>query len=304
MRTLSLAVLSVLLAGTAWSQDGGDFGDFVTRAKKIPVPEAAPLQKGGAKKYKKPPFFAGLPERFTAAADDPLQTALFDAAVDRGKLDWYDVSRETEIGGKLYKVTIAVSNALKIDGVRINMRYDFAQKLADKLGYVLPTMTVAEMVGKQAAVKFTQQSAPMQEHVVDGTNTTVTAMVKHSALVDEQVNGRAGLANNEGKWFILTKKCWVDNGGKQKSGIYGWWADDGSLIQPRSLFHELQFADYSQVVRFMAATATIKPDGGTAYSVSTAKLLTGDVSEPALAKLISDEGVLAEARHPSVPKAP
>ena len=296
----------VLLAVSAWPQENVDIKQFLKRSREgagVADAPAVALTEGNAD-APKPRFFESLPETFTASDTDPLETALVDAAASRGALEWFDVSREVKIKGKKYKVTVPVSNALKIDGVRVNIRYDFAQKLADRLGLVLPTPAVADLVQKNATVRFSPQSGPMQEDVVAGRNTSVTAMIKHSRLVDAAVDGRSGLANNEGKWFVLTNQFWWAPQGRQKSAIYGWWRDDGSVIQSGYLAHELQFADYSQVIRFMGKKSTYQEEGGSPQDIDTAALLS-DKDSPGhtgLAWLLSDEGPLPEPRHPAVPK--
>jgi hypothetical protein len=245
----------------------------------------------------KPPFFASLPERFTASPNDPQQLALLEAVADRGEIDWFMLDKTSKDGIRL---RLPITNAVKVDGVRINLRYDIAQRLADRMGVLLPTPKVADMVQAQATCRLSPQglTQQMQNHVIAGTNTGVTAMVEHSALVDKALQGCKGLTNNEGKWFVLSKLFWTA-AGQIKSGIYGWWRDNGQIIQSNILAHELPFSDYSQVIRFMGPTVVVTLPGEVSFDMPTSEMLTSDK----FASLISYEGALPGSRHPNVPLA-
>lgn len=246
-------------------------------------------------------LWANLPDKLHG---DKAQQLLMAAVLATGVNDWHIVSEDR--GGTT--VTVLVSNAVKVDGVRVsNVLYSNAQRLADRIGLLLPTTRIADMAHRAAVVRFGAEHAyvPLIPTITAGCalkngQPTVCrggsrdATVGLSAVVDKLVAGRTGLADNEGKWFVIDRALFVPGAG---SGIYGWWRSDGSLVQSKVTAHpELGFSDYSQVLRFVGPTTVIQPAGQPPFEMPTGDVYTSST----WAHLLVKGGPLPGYRHPGV----
>lgn len=251
-------------------------------------------------------FWASLPEKLFEA-----QHELIGAILKRGNWEAFPVTEQRVLSdGRVVTVTVTVTNAVQVDGVRVSsLQYPYAQQLADELELLLPTPRIADMVHRAATVSYPAESlfVPLSKVVTAGCprdkngnlilckNTTKAATLELSRVNDELGQGAAGLRDNEGKWFVLSKRVFDD---PTRSGIYGWWLKSGRLLQTNIVPHELFFSDYSQVLRFVGPTAVVQIGQDSPFTVATSTLYTS----PEWAFLVSDEGPLPDHRHPDVPK--
>lgn len=158
-------------------------------------------------------------------------------------------------------------DALKIDGVRVNVSAVLEQKLADVFDASLLTAQVADIMFTQAKKRIEPQ--PMQ------ISTSVASMLKHSTNVDRAIGtpNPGGLVAPVGKHWILDKN--VDNN-PHRACTYGWHfvgttmrgikgystassfnqnfprAQNNSVIQPNWTGHDMWHTDYSQTCQLVS----------------------------------------------------
>lgn len=196
-----------------------------------------------------------------------------------GDLGWWPV--ESTHGGR--RATLfATTDALKIDGVRVNVTHATAQRIADALGARLPTSRISDLVWQQAAVRCAPQ---LQSPCSSSTD----AMRLHSGAVGAEIHGRAGLCSTVGKDWVLTARL---HGHADRAANYGWHKADGSVWQTVGTAHNLAHSDYSQTLRLISAEVLV--DGAP-------RQLDDLLRDRALAPLVSAEGALPIIRHPGVP---
>ncbi len=197
------------------------------------------------------------------------------------------------------------ADALKIDGVRVNVSADTQQKIADVLGCFLLTPKLADLLWAQRGVTLPPFPRPI--------TSSTTAMIEHSAKIDaalSQLPPTEGILATVGKHWVL------DNALASKPGRamnYGWHFEGAAyqnikgevcasllkepsgsytrLIQGRGTAHDRYHVDYSQTCVLVARTARV--DG---QPMDLSELLTN--SE--LAPLASHQGPLVLLRQPGV----
>lgn len=202
---------------------------------------------------------------------------------------------------------LVMEDALKIDGVRVNVSATLQQKLADLFDASLMTAQVADIVYVNANRKITP--APMQ------ISSTVASMVKHSTNVDKRLSSLAtkeGLVADPGKHWILDKKMEASPG---KACNYGWHFVGSSfqgisgfavptkfnnvdskpvkVIQPNATAHDALHSDYSQICQLVSQTCWI--DG-------TEKRFSELLIDPTMSVYVNHNGPLKYTRQPGVPE--
>ena len=166
-------------------------------------------------------------------------------------------------------LTIYVSSdALKIDGVRINVSATLQQEIADRVGGELLTTEIADLIWVRGdrITPSTQTNCPL----------TVAGMLHHSQEVDgklEKVENRKGIATNTGKHWVRDNL----NLNTPHAINYGWHKKPGPsdgknlapslrkvdgyplrLIQTRGTFHDRFHWDYSQTCTLVCNVCTYK----------------------------------------------
>lgn len=202
-------------------------------------------------------------------------------------------------------------DALKVDGVRVNVSATLQQQLADIIGARMPTARIFDAMYTQADIRI----LPMPRQIV----MTTAAMIDQNNKIDAALARAVGSAEAaQGKLIGGISKTWLLDKNFEKSAQavnYGWhfpgstfqtkaWeasetgAKDPSsgqaqrLIQGRGTVHNSQHQDYSQDAYFVLNKATL--DGQT---VALDDILTN----PELAPLASHQGALTILRQPGVP---
>jgi hypothetical protein len=212
------------------------------------------------------------------------------------------------------------TDALKIDGIRINVSAALAQQIADLLGCSLPTAKLMDLTYMQRDVTLPPFPAAKIGVNLTAMDTT-EAMIKESAKIDAALADKGnpqGIVNTVGKGWVLDNGM-LDAFGKPKllSGVpmavnYGWAFEgtyDGQkfdpcasapssnvrVIQGRGYRHDCKHTDYSQMCLLVDRNCII--DG-------QAMDLLDVLSNPDLAKLAHHEGVLKVFRQPGTPGDP
>jgi hypothetical protein len=165
-----------------------------------------------------------------------------------------------------------------------------AQRIADQLDCVLPTRKMVNEIYAAAEVKLTPSPIPPNAAM-----TTVPAF----AQINETIHAQRALALNShplGALVAGQKKDVVISARlaavTNKVAIYGWHQTNGIAIQPLFLGHSTTWVDYSHGIRLIAKN--MLENGET-------KTVAGVLSDPKLCGLISDEGVITNARYPTNP---
>jgi hypothetical protein len=157
-----------------------------------------------------------------------------------------------------------MKDALKVDGIRVNVSAELQQKLADLFGASLLTSHIADLMFINAVHRV--EPCPMT------ISSTVASMVKHSQMVDTKVGLKTtGLVASPGKHWILDKKLDWNTG---KACNYGWHfvgtnykgikghpagskqnqlnGSPVSVIQPNACAHDMKHSDYSQICQLVS----------------------------------------------------
>jgi hypothetical protein len=215
---------------------------------------------------------------------------------------WTDVSYST--GGYVAKFQV-MEDALKIDGVRVNVSARLQQNLADLFDASLMTAQIADLVYISSVRRIDPSPMPI--------STSVTSMVKHSKSVDEKLkklSNDSGLVADPGKHWILDKKLEQLSGracnygwhflGASYQGINGFSAAsslnkiNGSpvkVIQPNATAHDAMHTDYSQICQLVSQTCWV--DGNE-------KRFSDLLTDSSLSVLVSHQGPLKITRQPGV----
>jgi hypothetical protein len=169
------------------------------------------------------------------------------------------------------------------DHVRVPLGLPAAARIADELGFFLPTTRIVDAIYEQAEVQLAP--APMEP-----TSAMVTTdyMRRHDATVTRQRSRMTRfldtLTAGQKKDLVLTTRLYSKPG---QVAIYGWHQPNGRPIQPLSTVHGAQYADYSHGIRLVARIAYVN-----GRKVPLEELMR----HPELASLVSSEGPVDPAR--------
>ncbi len=161
-----------------------------------------------------------------------------------------------------------------------------AQRIADQLGCVLPTRKMSDEIYAAAEVKLTPSPIPPTPAMTTvplfaQINETIHA--QRAALLASHPLG-ALVAGHKKDVVISPRLASVTN----KVAIYGWHQTNGVAIQPLFLGHTTAWVDYSHGIRFISQNMIVN---------GTPKTVAEVLADPKLCGLISDEGVITNARY-------
>ena len=188
--------------------------------------------------------------------------------------------------GKETSITICVtpeylSVGSNRDFVRVPMGLPAAIRVAEELGFLLPTTKMVDAIYNQAVV----QLAPSPMKPTSQMESTAY-FIEHDATVDKQhAKSKKSLGNltaGQKKDIVLTSRLRTKSG---RVAIYGWHRTNGKPIQPLSTVHGAQYADYSHGIRLISQTAFV--DG-------KAVNLKDLIQDRELASLVSNEGPIRD----------
>ena len=161
-----------------------------------------------------------------------------------------------------------------------------AQRIADKLDCTLPTRKMVDAIYAAALVKLAPSPIPPSAAMA-----TVPVFAQHNKTVWAQ---RMALTNlyplgalvaGHKKDVVISRRLAVAT---NNIAIYGWHQTNGVPIQPLFLGHAWWWVDYSQCIRLVFNTMLV--DG---KEKSVAEVL----ADPKWCSLLSDEGIIADARY-------
>jgi hypothetical protein len=163
---------------------------------------------------------------------------------------------------------------------------DTAQRIADRLDCTLPTRKMVDAIDAAATVKLEPCPIPPSAAM-----TSVPVFIQYNQAVWAQ---RMALTNRyplgvlvagDKKDLVLTPRLVRAT---NNVAIYGWHHTNGVPIQPLFCGHAWWWVDYSQGVRLVSRTMLVN---GAEKSVADV------LADPNLCGLISDEGVITNARY-------
>lgn len=226
------------------------------------------------------------------------EAAIFEA-VQSGRADvvWKPIKSQYKNWEGIFYV---FSDALKIDGIRVNITAKTQQKIADFWGYSLLTAKLADLIFAQADVIV----KPFPRKIT----ATTKAMIEHSSDIEKAVAGRTGLISTVGKHWILDVALARPRMANQAIN-YGWHFKGGlpgikgeipaardvvpgvRVIQGRGMHHNYIHSDYSQTCILVARECEIN---GTVMDLHEV------LNHPDMAFLASHSGPLPILRQPGV----
>lgn len=165
---------------------------------------------------------------------------------------------------------------------------NIAQHIADKLGCVLPTRKMTDAIYAAAEVKLVPSPIPPTAAM-----TTVPMFARINETVRAQRMALTNLfplgalvAGDKKDVVISARLATATN----KVAIYGWHQTNDVAIQPLYLGHTTAWVDYSHGIRFISQTILVNGEKTFVAEVLADRKLCG---------LISDEGVIKNARYPT-----
>jgi hypothetical protein len=167
------------------------------------------------------------------------------------------------------------------DFVRVPLGLDEALRVAQAFGFTLPTRKMVDSIYRQAERKLAPWPMPAGPAM-----TSLDFLWRHDRAIAGQLAGSplGLLVAGDKKDLVMTPRLAARPG---KVAIYGWHRPDGRPIQPLSTVHGAAYADYSHGVRLVSETAWI--DG-------QPRSILDLLEDEGLARLLSDEGAIPEAR--------
>lgn len=196
-----------------------------------------------------------------------------------------EVPAADQSGGSVPAVIEVAPDVLAVgsddDFLRIPMRPQTAQRLADRWGCTLPTRKLVEAIDAAAPVRLPPR--PLTED-----RESVAAFVESNRRTEAARGDQplGALLTGAKKDIVLTPRIFER---PRRLAIYGWRQLDGTPIQPLTIVHHDGYVDYSHGVRLVRNAAI---HGGKVYAVSDL------LADPTRAAWVSDEGQMNPPRYP------
>jgi hypothetical protein len=189
---------------------------------------------------------------------------------------------EREVTAKLEVMPDYLAVGSDTDFVRMPMRPQTAQQIADKFGCILPTRKIVDATDAQAELRI--EPHPMTEQ-----REAVATFAEHNHIIGKQIGLRDSgqLITGIKKDIVLTPRIFER---PQRLAIYGWRKLDGTPIQPLTIVHWDRYVDYSHGARLIRNV--IELDGKRSK-------IDELLADPDRWGLVSDEGPMNPPRYPN-----
>ncbi len=163
------------------------------------------------------------------------------------------------------------------DFLLIPMNWYTATEIAVRLGFILPTKKMVDAIFRQSDFHLTPEPMPPGPRM-----RSVAYFSEHNRMIKEQRLALGcplgALISGHKKDVVLTNRLGEMLG---RIAIYGWHRLSGIPIQPLSIVHGANYADYSHGVRLISNIVLIDGEPRSIYEV---------LEDPKLAPILSDEG--------------
>ena len=237
----------------------------------------------------------------------PDRDAYILAQVQAGNYTAVSAPITSEIPGHTASFNV-MADALKVNGVRVNLSAAGQQRVADALNCLLLTPKLADLIWYQRVVTLPPfpRSATQHDLQVMG---TVERMIWHSQKIDSALAalggaGAGGLICTVGKHWVIDDALLAH---PNKAENYGWHNTQTGpgcvtresttcrVIQDPGWAHNALHADYSQTCVLVSRQCTVD---GQPMDLETL------LQDPTLAPLASSTGAMKVLRQPGVPPSP
>ncbi len=161
-----------------------------------------------------------------------------------------------------------------------------AQRIADAFDCILPTPRMVDAIYAAAEVKLEPLPIPPSAAM-----TTPAVFAQHNGMVHTQrlaeltARPLGALVAGDKKDVVISTRLAT---GTNQVAIYGWHRPDGKPIQPLYTGHAATWVDYSHGIRLVHQEMDVN---GRPMNI------TNVLADPKLAGLLSDEGVITQARY-------
>ncbi|RAJ11495.1 hypothetical protein [Arenibacter echinorum] len=163
-----------------------------------------------------------------------------------------------------------------------------AQKIAEAIGFTLPTKQIVDQIWTNAQVKLAPSPIPPTAQM-----TTIPVMWEHN----NRLKGQRKVTLKQAPLNVLVagqkKDVIISNKIYEKSSkpvvIYGWHYQNGTPIQPVYSGHSDTYADYSHGIRLVQDSVLIN---------NKVHLITKVLQDIQKSSLFSDEGVIGKPFYP------
>jgi len=168
-----------------------------------------------------------------------------------------------------------------------------AQRIADRLGCVLPTRKMVDEIYAAAEVRLAPSPIPPGPAM-----TTVpifaesNEMIRTQRLANLSSHPLGALVAGHKKDVVISARL---AGVTNRVAIYGWQQTNGRAIQPLYPGHTAAWVDYSHGIRLVSQNMLVNSETKTVAEV---------LADPKLCGLISDEGVVTNTRYSTNPPTP
>ncbi len=222
----------------------------------------------------------------------PPREAAIVEAVREGRhdpIEWVPIRSDAR--GRV-GVLYVMADALKLEGMRLNVTATTSQHVADLLGASMPTARIVDLAHTQATLRA--RPAIQKPHK---TMAYTGATKVHSDAIDRQLAGKTGFVRTVGKDWILHDRLigrpdlacnygWIDH-----QAPYTSWAGE-RVWQPVGTAHNRHHVDYSQTCTLVRRTMLVDGEERDLLDV---------MRDSELSFLVSYEGTMRVTRMFAVP---
>lgn len=247
---LSCTLLGAAACGSPPEPRGG--ADTPKTALVAPPRLALPLRPRGAPGGEA--FFASIARATVAEREAALEEQLLAGNVPAFLRSLVPVSlRVGELDARVFVTPDYVAIGSDEDFVRVPLVVRTAARVASAAGSLFPTVEIVNAIYGAAELKI--GSPPMAPGLAMASS---RYFVEHNRAIE--ANRRAldrplgTLLAGPKKDLVLTARLLARPG---RTPIYGWFREDGSVIQPLSLLHDHHHLDYTHGLRLVSTEAEI-----------------------------------------------
>lgn len=163
------------------------------------------------------------------------------------------------------------------DFLLIPMGWYAATAIAVRLGFILPTKKMVDAIFEQSDVHLSPAPMPPGSQM-----RSMAYFSEHNRKIKEQRDvlccSLDALVSGHKKDVVLTNRLGETLG---RVAIYGWHRLSGIPIQPLTIVHGANYADYSHGIRLVSDVVLIDGEPRSIYEI---------LEDPKLATIVSDEG--------------
>ena len=168
-----------------------------------------------------------------------------------------------------------------------------AQRIADRLGCILPTRKMVDEIYAAAGVKLAPSPIPPGPAMTTvPVFEQINEIIRTERLENLSLHPLGALVAGHKKDVVISARL---AGVTNKVAIYGWHQTNGAAIQPLYLGHTAAWVDYSHGIRLVSQNMLVNGETKTVAEV---------LADPKLCGLISDEGVITNVRYSTNPPTP